>query len=462
VSEVRNVRVAFYTLGCKLNQAETESLAGQFSEAGFRLVPPSAPADIYVANTCTVTHIADRKSRHWLRLARRRNPEALVVATGCYAQRAPQELTSIADLILRNGEKEHLFEIVKEMTGCLQEPCRGAPRELPQIGRGQAPPLQGHFARGRSARVRSLIKVQDGCHSPCTYCIVPSVRSHEYSLPASQIIGEINKTVAAGYQEVVLTGTKIGCYKSDGVGLRELVERILGDTDIGRLRLSSLQPQELSAEFLALWQDAALSAGGGSRLCHHLHLALQSGSDTVLQRMRRRYSLDDYQKAVNSIRQAISDVAITADVMVGFPGESDEEFEQSYRFCRQAGFANMHVFPFSPRPGTEAAKMPNQVEDQLRKERAQRMLELSRSLRYSFCQQRQGRTVWVLWEKETNPGSGIYSGLTDNYIRVFAQSEKPLTNKIASAKLARFHDQGMWGELVGPFGCGSIDTCGVL
>jgi len=458
VSGLKNV--AFYTLGCKLNQAETESLAEQFSEAGFRLVPPSEPADIYIANTCTVTHIADRKSRHWLRLARRRNPGALIVATGCYAQRAPQELTSIADLILRNGEKEHLLEMVNEITGCHQEPCRGASGGLPQIEGEKADPLQEHFARGRSARTRSLIKIQDGCRSPCSYCIVPSVRSHEYSLPASQIIEEINNRVAADYQEVVLTGTKIGCYKNDGVGLRELVEAILGDTDIGRLRLSSLQPQELSGEFLALWQDAAPNANGTSRLCRHLHLALQSGSNSVLRRMRRPYSLGDYQEVVNSIRQAISDVAITTDVMVGFPGESDEEFEQSCRFCQQVEFANIHVFPFSPRPGTEAAKMPDQVEERVKKERTQCMLELSQSSRYSFCRQFLGQAVPVLWEKETSAGSGIYSGLSDNYIRVFAQSEKPLANKIASARLVSFHGHGMWGELVSPFSWGGAGTYG--
>jgi len=451
MSESRNVRVAFYTLGCKLNQAETESLAGQFNEAGFWLVSPGDLADIYVANTCTVTHIADRKGRHWLRLARRRNPEALIVATGCYAQRAPQELTPIADLVLDNGEKEHLLEIVKEMTGCPQDPCRGAPRGLPQIGRGQAPPLSAYpFVIASEAkqshihnsitRVRSLIKIQDGCHSPCTYCIVPKVRSHEYSLPASQIVEEMGKRVAAGYREVVLTGTKIGCYKNDGVGLRELVERVLHDTSVERLRLSSLQPQEISAEFLALWQDR--------RLCRHLHLALQSGSDAVLQRMRRRYSLDDYQEAVSLIKEAIPDVAITTDVMVGFPGESDEEFEQSYRFCQQAGFANIHVFPFSPRPGTEAARMPHQVGDGVKKERTYKMLELSQSCRRNFYDQFLGQTMQILWEKETNPGSGIYSGLTDNYIRMFARSEEPLTNKITSVKLVGFHEQGMRGELV--------------
>jgi len=446
MSESRNVRVAFYTLGCKLNQAETESLAGQFNEGGFQLVSSGDLADIYVANTCTVTHIADRKSRHWLKLARRRNPSALIVATGCYAQRAPQELTSIADLVLDNGVKEHLLEIVKEMTGCPQHPCRGAPRELPQIGRGQAPGttrlqerLLGSLINGTS-RVRSLIKIQDGCHSFCTYCIVPRVRSHEYSLPASWIIEEVRKRAVAGYKEVVLTGTKIGCYENDGVGLKGLVEYILGDTSIERLRLSSLQPQEISAEFLALWQD--------KRLCRHLHLALQSGSDTVLQRMRRRYSLDDYQRAMNLIRQAIPDVAITTDVMVGFAGEGDEEFEHSYCFCQRAGFANIHVFPFSPRPGTEAARMPHQVSDKVKKKRTYEMLELAQSCRRNFYDQFLGQTMWVLWEKETNPGSGIYSGLTDNYIRVFAQSEKTLSNRITPVKLVGFHEHGMWGELV--------------
>ena len=451
MSKGRNVRVAFYTLGCKLNQAETESLAGQFNEAGFQLVSPSDVADIYVANTCTVTHIADRKSRHWLRLARRRNPKALVVATGCYAQRVPQELTPIADLVLDNGSKEQLLEIVKGIYRRPQNPRRGAPRGLPQIGKRQAPPLsayplviaseakQSHI-HNSITRVRSLIKIQDGCHSPCTYCIVPKVRSHEYSLPASQIVEGIGRRVAAGYREVILTGTKIGCYKNDGVGLRELVERVLHDTSVERLRLSSLQPQEVSAEFLALWQD--------KRLCRHLHLAVQSGSDAVLQRMRRRYSLGDYQEAVSLIKEAIPGVAITTDVMVGFPGESDDQFEHSYRFCQQAGFANIHVFPFSPRPGTEAARMPHQVRDGAKKERTQRMLELSRNCRHSFCDQFLGQTMWVLWEKETNPGSGIYSGLTDNYIRVFAQSKKPLTNKIAPVKLVGFHEQGMRGELV--------------
>jgi len=420
------MRVAFYTLGCKLNQAETESLANRFSKAGFQLVPPGDGADIYIANTCTITHIADRKSRHWLRLARRRNPQALIIATGCYAQRNRQELAQLADLVVDNKEKEHLLALTQTLS-------------LEGRGLGEGETKQSQILAA-TVRTRSLIKIQDGCHSPCTYCIVPRVRPQEYSLPASQIIDEVKQKVALGYKEVVLTGTKVGSYKDNGTNLRDLVRRILSSTGIERLRLSSLQPSEISSEFLALWQD--------ERLCRHFHLALQSGSETVLQRMRRNYSLNQYQRTVNLIKEMIPEVSITTDIMVGFPGESDEEFEQSYSFCQQAGFANIHVFPFSPRPQTAAAGMSEQIKDKVKRERNQRMLGLSQSSRRRFCEQLLGQTMPVLWEKETSPGSGIYSGLTGNYIRIFTGSEKSLNNEITPFKLVEFHNQGIWGELV--------------
>jgi len=420
------MRVAFYTLGCKLNQAETESLANRFSKAGFQLVSPGDGADIYIANTCTVTHIADRKSRHWLRLARRRNPPALIIATGCYAQRNRQELAQLADFVVDNKEKEHLLALTQTLS-----------REGRGLGESETKQAQMLAA---TVRTRSLIKIQDGCHSPCTYCIVPKVRPHEYSLPASQIIDEVKQKVALGYKEVVLTGTKVGSYRDGSTDLRDLVQRILASTGIERLRLSSLQPSEISSEFLALWQD--------ERLCRHFHLALQSGSETVLQRMKRSYSLDQYHRTINLIKEKIPEVAITTDIMVGFPGESDEEFEQSYSFCQQAGFANIHVFPFSPRPETAAAGMPRQIKDKVKQERNQRMLELSRSCRRRFCEQFLGQTMPALWEKETSPGSGIYSGLTGNYIRVFTHSEKSLSNEITLVKLVEFHNQGIWGEVM--------------
>ena len=427
------MRVAFYTLGCKLNQAETESLASQFSQSAFELVSPDDVADIYIANTCTVTHVADRKSRHWLRLARRRNPRALIIATGCYAQRSHQELTQLTDLVVDNTDKEHLLEIVRGL-------------RLEGRGLGEGGTKQSQVSA--TARTRALTKIQDGCHGLCTYCVVPKVRPHEYSPPVSQIIDEVRQKVALGYKEVVLTGTKIGNYKdttlsaSEGPGasLTDLLRRILNDSNIERLRLSSLQPSEISSELLALWQD--------ERLCRHFHLALQSGSETVLRRMKRSYSLDEYHRALSLIKEAIPQVAITTDIMVGFPGEGDAEFEQSYSFCQQAGFANIHVFPFSPRPETLAARMPKQIQSEIKEKRKQRMLELSQSSQRGFCERFLGQTMSVLWEKETDAASGINSGLTGNYIRVFAHSEEPVSNKITPVKLHKLHDHAIWGEIV--------------
>jgi len=419
------MKVALYTLGCKLNQAETESLVNDFVRAGFEIVPSDAAADICIANTCTVTHIADRKSRHWLRLARRRNPEALLIAAGCYAHRDHQRLAKLADLVVDNQDKGNLVALTSTLL--IEGGERSSGRtELCEM-------LSG-------VRVRSLVKIQDGCHRSCTYCIVPRVRPHEYSLPALRIIDDIQQRVARGYKEVVLTGTSVGSYYSDGVTLEDLVRRILRDTRIERLRLSSLQPSDISSGFLSLWED--------ERLCRHFHLALQSGSAAVLRRMGRGYSPVDYRRALYLIRDRMPDASITTDVIVGFPGESDEEFEESCSFCRESGFAGIHVFPFSPRPGTEAANMPQQIEAKVRQGRNQRMLELSRQARRRHCERFLGQTAQVLWEKETKPGSGIYSGLTDNYLRVFARSAKPLSNEITPARLLEAHARGIQAEVM--------------
>jgi threonylcarbamoyladenosine tRNA methylthiotransferase MtaB len=435
------MRVSFCTLGCKLNQAETESLVGQFSRAGFQIVSSSREADICIANTCTVTHIADRKSRHWLRLARHRNPQALIIAIGCYARRNRQELAQLADLVIDNTDKENLLEIVTSSSLPTRFPV---PNRIP-LRHCDRPPGTASAREVISpiittVRTRSLIKIQDGCHSPCMYCIVPKVRSHEYSVPSSQIIDEVQQKVTMGYKEVVLTGTKVGSYRHDGTDFRDLVQHILSDTRIERLRVSSLQPSEISSELLTLWQD--------ERLCPHFHLALQSGSEIVLQRMKRSYSLEQYRRTMNLVRENIPDAAITTDIMVGFPGETDEEFERSYSFCQQAGFANIHVFPFSPRPETAAARMPQQIRDEVKQERKQRMLELSRDSWRRFREQFPGRTVPVLWEQEIRPGSRLYSGLTGNYIRVFAHSEKPVDNELKPLRLLELRNEGIWGEIV--------------
>jgi threonylcarbamoyladenosine tRNA methylthiotransferase MtaB len=417
------LKVAFHTLGCKLNQSESELLARQFAEAGYCVVSGDG-ADIYVLNTCTVTHIADRKSRHLLRLWRKRNPEALIIATGCYAERAPPEMAKVgADLVVGNERKMRLLEELKDMP---------APATHCSVGQ---------FVTDGISRARSFIKVQDGCNDACAYCIVPQVRGCERCLPMADIVSEVKARVTLGYKEVVLTGTKIGDYKHDGVNFKQLVEQVLAVTGVERLHLSSLQPRDISPELISLWKDP--------RLCRHFHLALQSGSDAVLRRMRRHYSVDDYRRAVFLIRKTVPDVAITTDIMVGFPGESTEEFEESYSFCQEIDFANIHVFTYSSRPGTLAARMLGQINDRLKKERSLRMLELARQSARKFCQRFLGHNMLVLWEREVASDSGVYSGLSDNYIRVLTQSSEPLNNKFCSVRLVRLHNQDLWGEVTG-------------
>ncbi|MCJ7515770.1 MAG: tRNA (N(6)-L-threonylcarbamoyladenosine(37)-C(2))-methylthiotransferase MtaB [Dehalococcoidia bacterium] len=416
------MKVAIHTLGCKLNQAESELMARKFAEAGHSIVSGEG-ADVYILNTCTVTHIADRKSRHLIRLWRSRNPQALIVATGCYAERASQELMRAgAGLVIGNEDKMHLLEFLEV------EP---APVRCPA----------GKLVQHDLGRVRSFIKIQDGCNDSCAYCVVPQVRGRENCLPAADVVNEVMSRVSAGYKEIVFTGTKIGSYRYNDVNLKELVEQVLATTGIERLHLSSLQPQDISPELLSLWQDP--------RLCQHFHLALQSGSDSVLRRMRRHYSVDDYKQTVSLIRKTVPRVAITIDVMVGFPGESVEEFEESYRFCKEIDFANIHVFTYSSRPGTLSSRMPGQVSDKLKKERSQRMLQLAKESAKRFCQRFLGRELIALWENELEPNGEIYSGLSDNYIRVFTQSSERLTNQFCRVLPTRLHGEGLWVEVKG-------------
>ncbi len=413
--------MALDSLGCKLNQAEIQSLARQLTEAGYRLVAPADKADIYILNTCTVTHVADRKSRHMLRLARRRNPAARLVAIGCYAERSPHELARIegVDLVLGNDQKWHLLKLLEDADN----------RSWPSS-------VVSSASHESSRRTRAFIKVQDGCRNFCAYCIVPFVRSREENVSADKVTALVGGLVATGCQEVVLTGTEIGTYNCNDTNLRGLLERILSETAVARLRLSSLQPPEISPELIESWRD--------SRLCPHFHLSLQSGSDTVLKRMKRRYISADYRRVVSLIRDSVPDVAITTDVIVGFPGETESEFQETYDFCRQLEFARIHVFPFSPRPGTGAATMPQQVSEKEKKQRSRQMLALARESAQSFQQQFLGKTMDVLWEQKSG---GVWSGLTGNYIKVYARSHENLTNQLLPVKLVKLHRDGVWGEV---------------
>jgi threonylcarbamoyladenosine tRNA methylthiotransferase MtaB len=417
-------RVALESLGCKLNQAEIEALADRLVSRGHVLTGSPGEADVYVLNTCSVTHIADRKSRQALRSARRANPQARVIATGCYARRVPEEvrLLGIVDVILGDAEGDSLVGAIEG---------HGHVRTIGRTG----------DSTGGWSRTRSLIKIQEGCSDFCSFCVVPYTRGLGRSRTPDEILAEVKDKVARRHQEVVLTGTKIGEYRWNGhgsAGLPELIRRILAETKVERLRLSSLQPADLTPELLALWRH--------DRLCPHLHLPLQSGSDTILRQMHRPYSLAEYERAVCQARDAIPDLSITTDILVGFPAEGESEFEEGYRFCERIGFAGMHVFPYSKRPGTPAATMPGQIDDKVKKHRSARMMALGKRSARQFRSRFLGRTMPVLWEDDS--GEGLWSGHTANYLRVYAQSDKNLANQMLAAKLVEEYADGLMGEIV--------------
>ena len=412
--------VAIETHGCKLNQADSTVLASEFIDAGFRLVSEEEPADVYLVNSCTVTHVADRKARHALRAARRRNPEATIVATGCYPERAPERLREMpdVDLVAGNVAKTVLVRQVVEWRRDHPVPC-AVGSDTPSSGS----PI---------SRNRVMVKIQEGCNQVCAYCIVPRVRGRERSVPPDEMVNVINDHVANGCKEVVLTGTQLGSYGFDlpDIDLARLLERVLSETAVPRLRVSSLQPQEIDARLLALWSD--------SRLCPHFHMPLQSGSDQVLGRMRRRYGGVQYAEAVGRIRETVPGASITADVIVGFPGETDEDFEMTYAVSDQVGFADMHVFPYSVRPGTSAAHFADQVDARTKSERVRALISLAGHQSAAFRDGALGSTRPVLWEgAKEGMGADWWVGLTDNYVRVLGRSRKVLSNVITDARLLR-------------------------
>lgn len=412
--------VAINTHGCKLNQADSQQLARQFQEAGFVLIQSSAQADVVVLNSCTVTANADSKARSYLRRTRRANPNALVVATGCYAERARDDLLGMDEvsLVLDNRNKQHLVATVAANLNI----------NLPV---GSSDSLRNtHSMPLELLRTRAMVKIQEGCNQVCSYCIVPKVRGRERSVPAQEIIDEINTRSTTGRREVVLTGTQLGTYGFDlpGTNLTELIRKVLAETTVDRLRISSLQPQEITPELLNLWENP--------RLCPHFHIPLQTGCDTLLRAMRRRYSTTQFAETVQLIRSKILDAGVTTDIIIGFPGEGAREFAESYTFAESMNFSDMHVFPYSIRPGTTAAHLCNHVDDGIKKERTGEMLELAtmkmRQFRLGSLQQVRP----VLWNiNRSGEPSEEWIGLTDNYLQVRTQQTDDLANTITKVRL---------------------------
>ena len=424
--------VAIETHGCKLNLADSELLAVEFSRLGYTVVEAGQPADVYVLNTCTVTRTADGKTRQALRAAHRRSPDALVVATGCYAQRAAQELREVSgvSLVAGNSRKAKLVQEVLRLRGQTASPCTvGVESPWPRLPR----------------RTRAFVKIQEGCNQVCAYCIVPRVRGRERSIPPAEIVREVRERVAEGYQEVVLTGTQLGSYGFDlpNATLPSLLSEVLQATEVPRLRVSSLQPQEITRDLLRLWRE-------DPRLCPHFHMPLQSGSDRVLARMRRRYGAAEYLAAVERVRAALSHASITADVIVGFPGETEEDFQATLALCRRVSFSDLHVFPYSVRPGTSAAYFPDRVESQAIAARTRAILSLAKELAAAHRQRCVGQVYSVLWEEEAAEAEGPprWSGLTETYLRVHTRSWTRLLGRPTPAEVVAVNGGRTWVDVL--------------
>jgi threonylcarbamoyladenosine tRNA methylthiotransferase MtaB len=427
------VQVRLESIGCRLNTGEIEAMARGLAKAGHRVVGPGIPAELCILNTCTVTSIASRKSRQLIRQLKRANPSAAVIVTGCDAELAPSEMVEIGvDLVVGNAQKERLLELA-EAEGLLDTAAtKSDDREL--------------FEPGDSTRTRAFLKVQDGCDNRCTFCVITIARGAGRSVPADAIIEEIHDLQRLGYREVVLSGVHLGSYGhdlGDRRGLQHLVEGVLSETSIERLRLSSLEPWDLDAGFFEVFSNR--------RLLPHLHLPLQSGCDETLKRMARRTSRAEFSALVRDARRAVPGLAISSDVIVGFPGETDEEFEQSIALVEELAFSRVHIFRYSPRKGTPAEKMAAQVPGPVAQERSRRMHTLAADLERRFNSTLVGECADVLWETAEDYGDSLrWSGLTPNYVRVTATTmpDVDLLNVVAPTRIIEVVPGGLIGEIV--------------
>ncbi|MBI5876218.1 MAG: tRNA (N(6)-L-threonylcarbamoyladenosine(37)-C(2))-methylthiotransferase MtaB [Chloroflexi bacterium] len=413
------MRIHVATLGCRLNQSESDRIARQFAAVGHEIVSDPATADLQIVNTCAVTHKATRESRQVARAGRRAAPGALTVVTGCASQIEPEYFAAGdgATLVTGHADKERLLPLLIER-GVLPRPDPTA---------NEAFPLP-------HTRTRAFVKIQDGCGNRCAYCVSRLARGEERSRPIATIVREAAQLEGEGFQEIVLTGLHAASYGRDfGADLTALVRALLAHTRIPRIRLSSLEPWGAPDDLLELWSDG--------RLCAHLHLPLQSGSDATLRRMRRGYNTRQFATRVESARQRVPGIAISTDVIVGFPGESDAEFADSLAFVRAMAFAQAHVFPFSPRAGTEASHMHGQIDPKAKQARSAAMIEATDADRARYRQALAGSTLSVLWEGRERDGD--WSGLTGNYVRVYAESDADLNNQITAAHIGGIHGDGM-------------------
>ena len=415
--------LAIATLGCKVNQYESEAIAEQFTRAGYITVDFSDRADVYIVNTCTVTHLSDRKSRQMIRRAKQKNPDAVLAVMGCYAQTAPEAVLKIPGvdiLVGTTGRSRVLSEVEaylahKQVINTVETPEEWVFEPLEIDGSSQE-------------HTRAYLKVQDGCNQFCSYCIIPYARGRIRSRSIEDTVKEAQRLAKAGFLELVLTGIHLASWgKDSGEGnLLDLLKALSGVEGIRRIRLGSLEPTLCDEAFVKGVAELP-------KVCHHFHLSLQSGCNRTLKRMNRKYTAEEYFAAVSRIRQHMPKAAITTDIIVGFPGETETDFKESYDFAEKLALADAHIFKYSPRSGTPAAKMPDQVAPDQKEERSAKLIALTEQMKQRFAEAMLGETEEILFEQQRSPGR--WEGKTENYVTVLYQSEKDLSGKLLTLDL---------------------------
>jgi threonylcarbamoyladenosine tRNA methylthiotransferase MtaB len=428
-------------LGCKVNQEETASLMEMFRKRGFQLVDFKSPADVYIINTCTVTHTADQKSRQMIRRAISRQPDALVAVVGCYSQVSPDDVLAIpgVDLVVGTRGRAKLVDLVEDILE--KKRAGGFVKEVNAVDSLESDlefeqlPLPDN-----PQRTRAFLKIEDGCDQYCAYCIIPDARGPVRSLSPELVKEQLGELICAGYREVVLTGVHTSAYGKDlpvGINLAALLRDLVKMPGDFRIRLSSVEPVDVSEELLEVMASSP-------RICRHLHLPLQSGDDEILEMMQRPYTTADYSELFQKAIKMIPDLAVTTDVMVGFPGETDRHFENTYDFIASLPFRDLHVFKYSPRPGTPAAEMSGQVKPRNKDERSRRLRELADTKARAFAEGALGETLDVLVERSYKKRPGYWQGITDNYLRViFPSQEKELRGELLPVRMIRLAEEDL-------------------
>lgn len=433
-------KIAFYTLGCKVNQADTASMENLFLRSGHQLVSFDGEADVYIINTCVVTNTGQRKSRQTIHRAIRKNPNALIVVTGCYPQTAAEEVKAIAgvDMIIGNQDRAQIVQLVEERLAHRQTDTLDAVHKLTA-----STAFEEMAAGDITDKTRAFLKIQEGCNQFCTYCIIPYARGPLRSRSLESIRTETQRLISAGFKEIVLIGIHLGCYgkeNHDGPTLYDAVKTVLDVPGVQRLRLGSLESVEVEPRLLTLMQEDA-------RFCRHLHLPLQSGCDKTLQAMNRPYTTAKFKTLLADIKTKVPDIAITTDVIAGFPGETEADFETTCKFAESCGFSKMHIFPFSARKGTPAEKFAGAVTEAVKKERADILGRIDETMHKAFLQAMVGQNAEVLFEQPA--GEDYFEGLTGNYQRVFVKSGgRNLGGEILPVKITAFDGEKLLGEII--------------